>query len=96
MLRAQGETLLMECTLLLPASGLRTWLPNLAFSSGLRETTSKLLRKVYSTAQSSFILNPQSDYNKARNICHQRTEWVENGFAELLLDYLIFTSDTYA
>lgn len=58
--------------------------------------TSELLSKVDSTAQSFFIFNPHRDGNVARNICQQGIEWVWNGFAELLLDYLILTLDTYA
>lgn len=58
--------------------------------------TSRLLSKLYSAAQSFFIFNPHSDGNVARNICQQGIEWVWNGFAELLLDYLVLTLDTYA
>lgn len=58
--------------------------------------TSKLLSRADSAAQSFFIYNPHSDGNVARNICQQGIEWVWNGFAELLLDYLILTLDTYA
>lgn len=58
--------------------------------------TSRLLSKLYSAVQSFFIFNPHSDGNVARNICQQGIEWVWNGFAELLLDYLILTLDTYA
>ena len=52
-------------------------LPRLSLRDLGKRLTSNLLRKVYSAAQ-SFILNPLSDDNVARNICQQGIEWVEN------------------
>lgn len=71
-------------------------LPTFSFRDLGKCKTSKLLSKVYSAAHSYFIFNPHSDGNVARNICQQGIEWVWNGFAELLLDYLILTLDAYA